>query len=119
MQNSQMPVSQRRYAVDLEDTIAFPDITHVPIFSPHKERNWYILTEIVSDETVSRPTFRVEDKLAGNYRVVVFSTNDPVTYAKECKVGHMICIKNGLPKQFLDGRYGYEIENPWHILILP
>ncbi|KAG7439971.1 uncharacterized protein BT62DRAFT_1052045 [Guyanagaster necrorhizus] len=114
-----MAVSLSHYAVDLEDNIAFPDIAHVPILPPHEKKNWYILTEIVSDETVFRPTFRVEDKLAGHYWVVAFYTENPAADAKECKVGHMICIKDGIPKQFLDGRYGYKIKDPWDVVILP
>ncbi|KAK0227070.1 hypothetical protein EDD85DRAFT_157649 [Armillaria nabsnona] len=119
MQNTQMPGSRTRYALDLDDVIAFPDIAHIPVFPPNEKENWYILTEIVSNESVFRPVFRVEDKLSGNYWVVAYYTNNPVADAKECKVGSMICIKNGMPKQFADGQYGFRIEDSSNVLILP
>ncbi|KAK0455704.1 uncharacterized protein EV420DRAFT_1552809 [Desarmillaria tabescens] len=119
MQNTQMPGSPTRYALDLDDVIAFPDIAHVPVLPPQEKESWYILTEIVSNESVFRPVFRVEDKLSGNYWVVAFYTDNPVADAKDCEVGHMICIKNGMPKQFADGQHGYRIEDPSNIVILP
>ncbi|KAK0205815.1 hypothetical protein DFS33DRAFT_1257529 [Desarmillaria ectypa] len=114
-----MPGSRTRYALDLDDIIAFPDIAHVPMFPPKEKESWYILTEIVSNESVFRPVFRVEDKLSGNYWVVAFYTDNPVADAKECKVGYMICIKNGIPQQFMDGQNGYRIEDPSDVVILP
>ncbi len=61
--------------------------------------------------------FRVEDKLSGNHWVVAYYTDNPVADAKECKVGSMICIKNGMPKQFADGQYGFRIEDSSNVLV--
>ena len=57
------------------------------------------------------------DKLAGNYWIAAYYTDNPVADAGECKVGSMICIKNGLPKQFLDGQFGFRIEDASDVLV--
>ncbi len=48
MQNTQMPGSRTRYALDLDDVIAFPDIAHIPVLPPNEKESWYILTEVSS-----------------------------------------------------------------------
>ncbi|KIJ23189.1 hypothetical protein M422DRAFT_276283 [Sphaerobolus stellatus SS14] len=111
--------SHGRYVLDIDDIMTFPDIGHIPVL-PHKPgESWFILTEIVSNISIGRPTFRVEDKLEGNYWVVAFYTDNPVEDARDCVPGSLICIKNRRPHRFLDGRYGFRIDDPSRVLVLP
>ena len=51
--------------------------------------------------------------------MVAFYTDNPTQDAVnlKCRVGSMICIKNGQPHQFLDGRYGFRIEDPDDVIV--
>ncbi|KAF6753032.1 hypothetical protein DFP72DRAFT_1069810 [Ephemerocybe angulata] len=114
-----MPGSRSRYSLDLDDIIAFPDIAHVPVFGPKDGESWYILLEVTQNMSLGRPVFQVEDKLKGNFWMVAFYTDNPREDAKDVEVGSTICIRDGMPHQFLDGRMGYRIEDASSVIVLP
>ncbi|KAH6905236.1 hypothetical protein BKA70DRAFT_1293800 [Coprinopsis sp. MPI-PUGE-AT-0042] len=107
------------YLLDLDDTFKFPDMNNIPVAPPDPGESWYILTEIHLKEQTRRPTFIVWDKIVPNFWVVAFHTEHPWEDSKYCVPGSMLCIKDGIPKRFSDGRAGYQIEDPSTILILP
>ncbi|KAF8989487.1 hypothetical protein BDQ17DRAFT_1373122 [Cyathus striatus] len=119
MTGNAMPPSRSRFTLDLNDIIDFPDIGHIPVMPPHDGESWFILTEITQNQSLNRPAFLVEDKRPGNFWTVAFYTDNPWVDAKDCRPGTMICIKNGMPTRFMDGRYGYRIEDPEDIIVLP
>lgn len=41
-----MPGSRKRYVLDLDDIIAFPDAAHAPVLPPEEGESWYIITEV-------------------------------------------------------------------------
>ncbi|KAH6905235.1 hypothetical protein BKA70DRAFT_509365 [Coprinopsis sp. MPI-PUGE-AT-0042] len=113
------PPSRSRYTLDLDDIIVFPDMAHMPVFPPKPGESWYVLTEIKQDASLVRPMYQVEDKLEGNYWMVAFYTDNPRQDARECKLGSMICIKDGMPHQFMDGSTGFRIEDASSAIVLP
>nr|GAT55413.1 predicted protein [Mycena chlorophos] len=108
------------YKLNLDDIIAFPDTAHVPLLPPSPGESWIILAEIVENESLGRPVFRVRDKING-YFIVAFYTDDPMedAVAMKCKIGHVICIVSGMRHTFLDGQSGYRIEDPNTAFVLP
>jgi hypothetical protein len=38
--------SRRKYALDLNEIIAFPDAAHMPVFPPHEGESWILLLEV-------------------------------------------------------------------------
>jgi hypothetical protein len=40
--------SRKKYALDLNDIIAFPDAAHMPVFPPHEGESWVVLLEVPS-----------------------------------------------------------------------
>ncbi|KAF5309291.1 hypothetical protein D9611_014667 [Ephemerocybe angulata] len=114
-----MPGSRSRYSLDLDDIIAFPDIAHVPVFGPKDGESWYILLEVTQNMSLGRPVFQVEDKLKGNFWMVAYYTDNPREDARDVEVGSTICIRDGMPHQFLDGRMGYRIEDASSVIVLP
>ncbi|KAH8822829.1 hypothetical protein DL96DRAFT_1619433 [Flagelloscypha sp. PMI_526] len=109
-----MPGSQTRYALDLDDVIAFPDVGHVPIIPASvKNETWYFLVEIISDESIFRPS--------GNYWMVAFYTDNPAQDVEKLKikVGTVLALRNAIPKPFLDGNVGFRIEDPSVVEVVP
>lgn len=49
--------------------------------------------------------------------MVAFYTDNPAEDAKGCYPGAVLCIKNGQPRQFLDGQVGYRIEDSSDALV--
>ncbi|KAJ7271068.1 hypothetical protein C8J57DRAFT_1320588 [Mycena rebaudengoi] len=106
------------YKLDLEDIIAFPDSGHIPVLPPAPGESWIIFGEIVRDESFVRPVFWVKDKIDCQFPVA-FYTDNPRDDAKECRIGRIMCIKNGMRHQFFDGTNGYRIEDPSTVFVLP
>ncbi|KAJ6554495.1 hypothetical protein B0H19DRAFT_1153772 [Mycena capillaripes] len=115
-----MPTSgtETEYKLDLEEIIAFPDCAHVPVLPPEPGESWIIFGEIVQDNSFTRPVYMVKDKINGHFPVA-FYTENPVQDAAACKVGHILCITNGMRHNFLDGSSGYRIEDPSTVFVLP
>ncbi|KAF8998682.1 hypothetical protein BDQ17DRAFT_1361777 [Cyathus striatus] len=100
--------SRSHYTLDINDIIVFPDIAHVPVLPPEPGESWYVLTEIKENRSEPDfPVFTVEDKMPGKYWKVAFFTDNRWEDSKDCLPKTLICIKNGKPKPFVDGTYGY------------
>ncbi|KAJ6556890.1 hypothetical protein B0H10DRAFT_2241123 [Mycena sp. CBHHK59/15] len=95
------------YKLDLEDMIAFPDAGHVPVFPPNPGESWIIFGEIVKDNSIMRPVYRVRDKIDCQFPVA-FYTDNPSEDAKDCKVGHVLCITTACAMPSRTGRMGTE-----------
>ncbi|KAJ7222242.1 hypothetical protein GGX14DRAFT_352984 [Mycena pura] len=108
------------YKLDLDDIIAFPDTQHIPVLPPKPGESWIILGEIVRDESLFRPVYRMRDKIDCHF-VVAFYTDSPAedAAAAGCRVGHVLCIANGMRHYFVDGSNGYRIEDPSTVYVLP
>ncbi|KAJ7054727.1 hypothetical protein C8F01DRAFT_1030981 [Mycena amicta] len=110
------------YKLDLEEIIAFPDSAHVPVLPPKPGESWIILAEITEDISMfpQRPVFRVRDKIDCSL-TVAFYTDNPVedVAAMKCRVGHVLCIVDGMWHRFMDGQNGYRIEDAGKVFMLP
>lgn len=38
--------SRKKFALDLNDIIAFPDAAHMPVFQPAEKESWILLMEV-------------------------------------------------------------------------
>jgi len=38
--------SRKKFALDLNDIIAFPDAAHMPVFPPTEKESWVLLMEV-------------------------------------------------------------------------
>jgi hypothetical protein len=38
--------SRKKFALDLNDIIAFPDAAHMPVFPPAEKESWILLMEV-------------------------------------------------------------------------
>ncbi|GJJ11575.1 hypothetical protein Clacol_005810 [Clathrus columnatus] len=45
-----MTGSRKRYVLDLDDIMAFPDANNTPVFPPKEGESWYIITEIIQEK---------------------------------------------------------------------
>jgi len=110
--------SRKKYALDLNDIIAFPDAGHMPVFPPEEKESWILLMEITADESIMRPVYAVRDTTKTRFVVALYTPN-PQKDAKNFKVGHTLCITSARLHQFLDGQTGFRIEDPSTIEVLP
>ncbi|KAJ7630060.1 hypothetical protein DFH06DRAFT_1056697 [Mycena polygramma] len=109
------------YKLNLDNVMAFPDSAHVPLRPPAPGESWIIFGEIIqNDSTALRTVYTVKDKLDFDFPVA-FHTDNPPRDAASCKVrvGHILCIRNGMPYPFMDGGEGYVIRDPSTIFVLP
>ncbi|KAF7297350.1 MYND-type domain-containing protein [Mycena indigotica] len=108
------------YKLDLNEIIAFPDSAHVPVLPPQPGESWIILAEIIQDVSAFRPVFLTRDKIGSEF-IVAFYTDNPMgdVEAMKCRVGHVMCIRNGMRHRFFDGQSGYRIEDPTTTFMLP
>lgn len=67
---------------------------------------------------MTRPVFRVKDKL-GEVFFVAFYTSNPMADARGCGVGNMLAVKDALPHQFLDGKVGIRVEKASDVEVRP
>jgi len=112
--------SRKKFALDLNDIIAFPDAGHMPVFPAHDGESWILLMEITANETIFRfrPVYGVRDVTRTRFVVALYTPN-PDEDAKKFKVGHTVCITSARPHRFLDGHLGFRIEDPNTIEVLP
>jgi hypothetical protein len=128
--------SRKKFALDLNDIIAFPDAAHMPVLPPEEKESWVLpwrclihssfsqptirnplLTsvsftlQITADESIMRPVYAVKDKTQTRFVVALYTPN-PQKDATGFKIGHTLCITSARPHQFLDGQTGFRIEDP-------
>lgn len=123
--------TRKKYALDLNDIIAFPDAGHMPVFPPDENESWILLMEvrkfrrsffchwlrivlsfqITADESLWRPVYAVKDVTQSRFIVALY-TPDPKKDAESFRVGHTVCITSARPHLFLDGQHGFRIEDP-------
>jgi hypothetical protein len=44
--------SRKKYALDLNDIIAFPDAGHMPVFPPEEKESWILLMEVCNPQVI-------------------------------------------------------------------
>lgn len=113
--------SRTKYALDLNDAIAFPDGAHVPAFPPDEGESWIILLEIVRDTSVARPSYQTRCKIGVPF-VVTLYTETPLKDRDDlryCSPGNVLCLTSARPKTFLDGSTGFRVEDASTIQALP
>ncbi|KAF9462523.1 hypothetical protein BDZ94DRAFT_1165664 [Collybia nuda] len=111
--------SDEKYALNLDDIIAFPDAAHMPVLPPEPGESWILLMEIMEDLSfMGRPVFSVKDITQTSFVVAMYTSN-PFHDARNFRIGHTLCITSLRPHHFLDGHTGFRIEDPNTIEILP
>ncbi|KAJ7074060.1 hypothetical protein C8F01DRAFT_1099099 [Mycena amicta] len=105
------------YKLDLEDIYPFTLTSLIPVFRPKPGQTTVLIGEITQDISMSsaRPVFRLRDKIDCPFTVAFYTDNPKEDVAAmKCKVGHVICILNGIRHTSLDEQngYGYRIEDP-------
>lgn len=114
--------TRKRYALDLDDIMSFPNADTLPVFPPKEGESWIMLMEITADRSLLRPVYAVRDVTQAKFLVALHTPN-PREDAQNFKVGHTLCITatRARPPQYLGGhgQIGYRIEDPSTIQILP
>jgi hypothetical protein len=47
--------SRKKFALDLNDIIAFPDAAHMPVFPPTEKESWILLMEVRNPTFIPEP----------------------------------------------------------------
>jgi hypothetical protein len=45
--------SRKKFSLDLNDIIAFPDAKHMPVYPPEEQESWIILLEVIHPSAVN------------------------------------------------------------------
>ncbi|KAJ7161032.1 hypothetical protein C8R46DRAFT_1106294, partial [Mycena filopes] len=107
------------YKLDLDDIIAFPDTAHVPFLPPNPGESWIIFGEIVRDDSIMRPVYRVRDKIDCEFPVA-FYTDNPAAGRKLPANSGIFCASRAVcATNFSTDRTGYRIEDPSTVFVLP
>lgn len=121
--------SDEKYALDLNDVIAFPDAAHLPAFPPEPGESWVLLMEVLSFSHwffeyyhwhvqitvdmsfLGHSVFLVKDITQTEF-VVTISTPNPSKDTRDFEIGHTLCMTSACLHRYLDGMIGFRINNP-------
>ncbi|KAJ7161030.1 hypothetical protein C8R46DRAFT_1223365 [Mycena filopes] len=108
------------FALDFEDTMAFPDNNHIPAHAPAPDERWVIVAEVLTNPK-PRPGgmmgFMVQDK-SGDRFPVVFATPTAAKDVRPYKTGRLICLENGSLSDFHQ-QLGYLVKDKSTAYMLP